>query len=145
MLKVVCSISSDITKLVQPFPPMHSQENAPKLQIWLVSLSQNTVQMRKINRTWPKYKQLKMQSGYICISNCKQFLPCILKKKCQKPEIWPVSLSQNDAKIRKIHRPWPKFIKFGKWSGYISMPKFRPFLPWVLQKMSGSCKFGLFH
>ena len=24
----------------------------------------------------------------------------------QKPQIWPVSLSQNSAKIRKITRPW---------------------------------------
>ena len=73
MLKFAFSISLNITRLVQPIPPMRSQENAWKLQIWLVSQ------------------------------------------------------------------------KFWRWSGYISMPKFRPFLPCVLQNMSGSCKFGLFH
>ena len=165
MLKVVFSISSDMTRLVQPIPPMHSQENAPKLQIWLASLSQNTVKMRKINRPWPKCKQLKMQWGYICMSNFKPFLPCILKKIVRNPKfdlfhsqndakneenqqtmakIWLVqkvvrihqhakvqaipplcspenvrklqiclvSLSQNDAKMRKINRWWPKSNQF---------------------------------
>ena len=86
MLKVVFYISSDMTGLVQPIPPMHSQENAKKLQIWLVSLSQNTVKMWKINRPWPKCKQLIMQSGYICMSNFKPFLPCILKKIARNPK-----------------------------------------------------------
>ena len=59
MLKFAFSISSNITRLVQPIPPMRSQENAWKLQIWLVSLSQIPAKMRKINRPWPKCKQLK--------------------------------------------------------------------------------------
>ena len=50
----------------------------------------------------------------------------------QKPQICPVSLS---TKIRKINRPWPKCNQFWRWSGYISMPNFRPFLPWVFQEM----------
>ena len=49
MLKFAFSISSDITRLVQPIPPMRCQENAWKLQNWLVSLSRNTAKMRKIN------------------------------------------------------------------------------------------------
>ena len=54
---------------------------------------------------------------------------------------WPVSLSQNGAKMRKINRPWTKFNKFWRLSGYISMSKFRPFLLCFLQKIPGSCKF----
>ena len=46
-------------------PPMHSQENAWKLQISPVSLSQNVVKMRKINRPWPKSNQFWKWSGYI--------------------------------------------------------------------------------
>ena len=59
MLKFAFSISSNITRLVQPIPPMCSQVNAWKLQIWLVSWSQIPAKMRKINRPWPKCKQLK--------------------------------------------------------------------------------------
>ena len=29
-----------------------------------------------------------------------------------EPQIWPVSLSQNSAKIRKINRPWPRTNQF---------------------------------
>ena len=46
---------------------------------------------------------------------------------------------------RKGKSTWSKFNKFWRWSGYISMPRFRTFLPSVLQKMSRSCKFDLFH
>ena len=157
-----------MTRLVQPIPPMHSQENALKLQIWLVSLSQNTFKMGEINRPCPKCKQLKMQPGYICMSNSKSFLPCILKKFVKNPKFdlfhkvkilpkfrkstdhgqnvissqggqdtsacqsaGPSSFafsrkylevaslacftSQNDAKMRKINRRWPKSYQF--WSG----------------------------
>ena len=45
----------------------------------------------------------------------------------QKPQIWPVSLSQSEAERRKINRPWPKPNQFWRWSGYISMQNFRPF------------------
>ena len=31
-----------------------------------------------------------------------------------------------------------------RWSGYISMPNFRPFLPYILQKMPRNPKFGQF-
>ena len=122
MLKFAFSISLDITRLVQPIPPMLSQENAPKLQIWLVSLSKYTAKLREINRPRSKVSSWN-----------------------PKPQIWSVSLSLNDAKMRKINRPWPQFNKFWRWWGYINMPKFRPFLPCVLQKRSGICKFGLFH
>ena len=85
MLKIAFSISLDITRLVQPIPP-HSQENTPKLQIWLVSLSQITTKIKKINRPWPKCKQSKKQSGYISMSNFKPFLPSILMKIARTPK-----------------------------------------------------------
>ena len=47
----------------------------------------------------------------------------------QKPQIWPVSLSQNSTKITKINRPWPR-TQFWRWSRYISVQNFRPFPPW---------------
>ena len=145
MLKVVFSISSDMTRLVQPIHPMHSQENAPKLQIWLVSLSQIPSKMRKINRPWPKCKQLKMQSGYISMSNCKPFLPCILKKIARTPTFHLFHWVKIMPKREKSTGHGQNFIKFGRWLRYISMPRFRPFLPCFLKKMSGRCKFGLFH
>ena len=49
----------------------------------------------------------------------------------RKPQIWPVSLSQNSAKITKITRPWPRTNQFWRWSRYISMQNFRPFPPCV--------------
>ena len=52
-----------------------------------------------------------------------------------KLQIWPVSLSENAAKMRKIHRPWPKSNQFWTWSGHISMSNLRPFkwLQWKLR------------
>ena len=44
-----------------------------------------------------------------------------------KSEIWPVSLSQNAAEMKKINRRWPKSNQFWSWPGYISMSNFRPF------------------
>ena len=31
-------------------------------------------------------------------------------RNARKPQIWPVSLSQNSANIRKTNRPWPELI-----------------------------------
>ena len=127
MLKFAISISLDITRLVQPIPPMHSQENAWKLQIWLASLSQILAKMRKIHRPWPKCKAVE-KVVRIHQHVKLQAIPAMYSEgNCQRPHIWPVSLSQNDAKKSKINRPWMKFNKFWRWSGYISMPKFRPF------------------
>ena len=55
-----------------------------------------------------------------------------------KPQIWPVSLSQNSVKIRKINRPWPSTNHFWRCLRYISIQKFRPFIPCVLRQMSGN-------
>ena len=63
----------------------------------------------------------------------------------RKPQIWPLSLSQNSAKIRKINRPWPWTTQFWKRSRYTSMQNFRPFPPCVLQEMPGNPKFDQFH
>ena len=51
----------------------------------------------------------------------------------QKPQIWPLSLSQNRAKFRKINKPWPRTNQFWRWSRYIGVQNFRPFPTWVLQ------------
>ena len=63
----------------------------------------------------------------------------------RKPQIWPVSLSQNSAKIRKINRPWPSTNQFWRWSRYISVQNCRPFPPCVLREMPGNPKFDPFH
>ena len=62
-----------------------------------------------------------------------------------KPQIWPVSLSQNSAKIRKINRLSPTINQVWRWSRYISAQNFRPFPPCVLREMPGNPKFDPFH
>ena len=42
-------------------------------------------------------------------------------RKSRKPQIWPVSLSQNGTKMRYINKAWPKFNLFWSWSEYINM------------------------
>ena len=66
-------------------------------------------------------------------------------ENARKPQIWPVSLSQNCAKIRKINRPWPQTNQFWRWSRYISMQNLRPFPPCILREMPGNPKFDPFH
>ena len=63
----------------------------------------------------------------------------------RKPQIWPVSLSQNSAKITKINRLWPWTDQFWRWSRYTSVQNFRPFPPCVHQEMPGNPKFDPFH
>ena len=125
MLKVVFSISSDMTRLIQPISPMHSQENAPKLQIWLASLRQNTVKMRKINGPWPKCEQLKMQSRYICMSNFKPFLPCILKKIARNPKFDLLKWCQNEEDQQTMAKIWVRKMvrihQHAKSSGHSSL------------------------
>ena len=50
-------------------------------------------------------------------------------------------LGQQRATIRPY---WPKSIYIWRWSGYISMPHFRPFLPWVLLRMPRKSYFTIF-
>ena len=59
-------------------------------------------------------------------------------ENARKPQIWPDSLSQSGAKMRKINIPWPESHEFWRWSGYIRMSNIRPFLPCVLMKMPGN-------
>ena len=66
-------------------------------------------------------------------------------ENAQRSLIWPPSLHETCAKIRKITRLWPKHNQFGTWSGYISMSNFRPFLPWGLKKMCRNLNFNPFH
>ena len=120
---LVISQDRDGHNKFRPIPPIHCYENAWKLHIWFVSLSQNGTKLKKHKRPWPKCNQFHRWSGNISMSNFKPFLLCVLKKR--KPHIWPVSLSQNGAKMRKINRWWPKSNQFSRWSGYIS--NFRSF------------------
>ena len=62
-----------------------------------------------------------------------------------KPQIPPVSLSQNCTKIRKNYTPKPQYNQSWRWSGYISIQNFRPFLSCVLREISGNRKFDPFH
>ena len=71
----------------RPIPPIHCHENAWKVHIWSVSLSQNGAKMRKTNRPWPKFNQFKRWSGCISMSNFRPFLPCILKKILEPPNL----------------------------------------------------------
>ena len=59
---------------------MCSQENARKPRIWLISLSQNATNMRKIYTPSPKLNNTCRLSGYISIANQKQSPPCVRQK-----------------------------------------------------------------
>ena len=63
----------------------------------------------------------------------------------RKHQIWPVSLSQNSAKIRKINKLGPQSITFWRWSRCIIQQNFRPFLQWVLPELPWNPKFDPFH
>ena len=52
-----------------------------------------------------------------------------------KHNICLISISQIVSKLGKIYKPWPKSQQSWRWSIYIGMPNFRPFIPYVLQKM----------
>ena len=99
-------------------------ENACKVHIWPVSLSQNGAKMRKTNRSWTKCNHLQRWSGYISMWNFRHSSHAFWRKS-RKPQIWHVSLNQNGANVRNINRP--KSNLFWRWSGYISMSNFRPF------------------
>ena len=67
----------------------------------LNSFIQSGTKMRKINRPWPNSNQFWRRSGYISMPNCRPILPCILKRRPQKPQIWLVSQESNGAKMRR--------------------------------------------
>ena len=91
---------------------MHSPRNARKPQIWPVSLSQNSAKITKINRPWPWTNQFWRWSRYISVQNFRPFPSCVLRQMPGNPKIWPVSLSQNSAKIRKSTDRGHKLISF---------------------------------
>ena len=111
-------------------PPTYCHENAWKLHIWPVSLSQIGAKMRNINRPWPKSNPFWKWSEYINMPNLRPFL-FVFKWKCPELQTWPVSLSQNATKMRNITRRWPKSDQFSRWSGYIN--NFRPFTVTVIK------------
>ena len=121
----------------QTIPSMRSAENAQKLQIWSVSLSQNDAKRRKMNGPWPKSDHCRW-SGYISRQNFRLFPLMHSPANARKPHIWPVSISQNSDKIRKINKPQLWFNRFWRQAGYISMQNCRPFALCVLWEMSGN-------
>ena len=70
----------------ETIPPLCSQENAQKSQIWPVSLSLNAAKMRKINRWWPKSNQFSRWSGYI--SNFRPFKVTAIKAQVRDQHLW---------------------------------------------------------
>ena len=83
---------------------IHCPGNARKSQIWPVSLSQNRVKSRKstdcghnLISSGYMVARIHQHAKYQAIRN---MLP---QGNARKPQTWPVSLSQNKAKIRKIN------------------------------------------
>ena len=151
MLKFAFFIPGAITdrdehSKIRPIPLIHCHENAWKLHIWPVSLSQNGVKTGK--RTINHDPNVISSKGGQDTSAC-QILghsSHAFSRKFRKPQIWPVPLSQNCAKMKNINIPWPKSNLLWRWSENINMPNFRPFLPCVcLKKMPGNLKFCLLH
>ena len=73
----------------RPFPQWVFPENAWKLQIWPVSLSQNSTKITKINRPWPWTNQLWRWSRYIIVQNFRPFPPCVLRQMPGNPQFDP--------------------------------------------------------
>ena len=71
-------------------------------------------------------------------STCKfEAIPLLCSQEnAQKSQIWPVSLSQNAAKMRKINRQRAKSNQFSRWSGYINMSNFWSFIVTAIKKES---------
>ena len=59
---------------------MRSPGNAPKPNIWPVSLSQRGVKRRKIYRVWPQSNKFWRWSRYISMYNFRLFPPCVLRQ-----------------------------------------------------------------
>ena len=62
-----------------------------------ISLSQYGAKIRNINRPWPKSNQLWKWSEYINMPNYQS--SNVFKINARKSQIWPVSQSQNIAKM----------------------------------------------
>ena len=93
--------------IFQAIPCMRSAGNARKPQIWPVSLVKIMPKLQKnqqtvtLNDTVLKVVKIHQHAKFQAIASmCSP-------RYAWKPQIWPVSLSQNSAKIRKIIRPWP--------------------------------------
>ena len=67
-----------------------------------------------------------------------------MRTQLQTPTLARLTISQSCAKMRKISRPWPKSNEFLSWSGYISMPNFRPFTTFHFSKIGRSFRDWLF-
>ena len=70
--------------------------------------------------------------------------PISVLENAWNPKIWPVSWSYNCARRRKIHRLWPKYNGFWRYSRFISMPHCRLLFPGILHRMPTSPKLGQF-
>ena len=57
-----------------------------------------------------------------------QATPLRSQENAWNPQIWPILLSQNYAKIRKINRLWLKSHQSWRWSGYMCILNLRPFV-----------------
>ena len=65
----------------------------------------------------------------------RQFVIQVITTMVQTRNVWL---------LRHEYPPPPPPARW-RWSGYISMATFSPFLPCILKKMSGNCKFDLLH
>ena len=113
------------------FDPFHLVRKAPKLE----KLNQTATIIQSV------LKRVRTQQHTIFQAISSMRSP----GNARKPQIWPVSLSQNSAKITKTNRLWPRTNQFWRWSRYISMHNFRPFLRCVLQEMPRNPKFDPSH
>ena len=70
--------------------------------------------------------------AYISMPNIRPLFPCVVKKMSGNLKFNQLhsraSLNQTGSKLCKINKPWPKSNQFWRWSRYISIPNFRPFL-----------------
>ena len=112
------------------YEPVQKHKVTPGILGWL---------NEDLYRPWPKFNQLWRWSGWISMPNFRPFLSCVFQKMPGNPIVWPVWLSQNAAKMRKINRAWPKCDQFWRWSRYFSI------LPMHFQENAANSKFDLFH
>ena len=81
--------------------------------------------------------------GYLILS----IIMIILKKRIVncRPDCntYLLLLSQNCNRNKKVKRPWPKSNQFWMWTGYISMPDMRSFLPFVHSIIRGCTIAGM--
>ena len=97
--------------------------------------SQNGTKKKKINRPWQKIRFVLEVDRIHQRSKFQAIPPLRCQQNARKPQIWPVIMSQNSAKMSNINGRWPEFYQAWRWSGYTSAPNFRPFLTWVITEM----------